>query len=124
MQYLSIKLSKSFVNAIQDYQVYKNTSAEETLHYISKIEKIRKQLIKIATEKKHLSKKVQYRNSKQLQYFIIEQHVVFFKITTTQLQVKYFVAVKRIKNLGSIRLRPTLLRDEWHRFDTRLYRIS
>jgi hypothetical protein len=42
MQYLSIKLSKSFVNGIQDYQVYKNTSAEETLHYISKIEKIRK----------------------------------------------------------------------------------
>lgn len=34
---------------------------------------------------------------KQLQYFIIEQHVVFFKITTTQLQVKYFIAVKRIK---------------------------
>lgn len=42
MQYLSIKLSKSFVNGIQDYQVCKNTSAEETLHYISKIEKIRK----------------------------------------------------------------------------------
>lgn len=97
MQYLSIKLSKSFIKAIQDYQVYKNTSIEETLHYIAKIEKIRKQLIKIATEKKHLSKKVQYRNSKQLQYFIIEQHAVFFKITATQLQVKYFVAVKRIK---------------------------
>lgn len=97
MPSLKTKLSKSFIKSIESYKIYKSTSANETLHYISKIRKIYEALDKIAVDKKHLSRKVNYRNSKGLQYFVIEQHAVFFKITSTELQVKYFVATKRIK---------------------------
>ncbi len=98
MRALNIKLAKSFSKALLNYQKYKTTTkVNETLHLLSKIDKITKELIKIANQKKHLSTIVQYGNSKGLQYFVVEQHAVFFKITKTQLQVKYFVAVKRIK---------------------------
>jgi hypothetical protein len=97
MLYLQIKLSKSFQKALLSYSVYKTTTVAETEHYIAKINFIRHELIKIAKAKKHLSKKVSYRNSNNLNYFTYQQHIVFFKITETELQVKYFVAAKRIK---------------------------
>jgi hypothetical protein len=91
---LKVRFSKSFDNSLLSYKLYKHS---ELVHFISKLKKITRELEKIAIQKKHLSKKVQYSNSKGLNYFVVEQHAVFFKITKTQLQVKYFVAVKRIK---------------------------
>lgn len=97
MQLLTIKLSKSFENAFDKYAIFKSTKALETLHLIEKTYKIEERLEQIATIKKHTSRKVSYRNSKNIHYFIIEKHAVLFRITKTELQVLYFVAAKRIK---------------------------
>lgn len=97
MQLLTIKLSKSFENAFEKYTIFKNTKALETLHLIEKTYKIEDRLEQIALHKKHSSRKVSFRNSKNTQYFTIEKHAVLFRITKTELQVLYFVAAKRIK---------------------------
>lgn len=94
---LKVRLSKAFISAFDNYEEYKKLCPEDFEHFISKLFEIRKKLDKIARTKKHLSKKVNYRNSKNLHYFVFQKHAVFFKITKTELQVKYFVATRRIK---------------------------
>lgn len=69
------------------------------LHFLLVIDTIVEQLKKIQVERKHLSQKVQYRNSKNLQRFVVEKHTIFFRIDLQkeELQVMYFVASKRVK---------------------------
>lgn len=95
---LKIELSLSYKKAVSNYEVYK-LSKNEVVHFLGVIDLIVKELKKIQTTRKHLSQKVQYRNSKNLQRFIIENHTVFFRIDLEkeELQVMYFVASKRIK---------------------------
>jgi hypothetical protein len=89
--------TKSFVNQLKNWEEYKITSIEDLEHYIKKLRAITEYIIEISEFKNYTSKKVNYRNSKNINYFIYEQHVVFFKLDNAKLTLLYFVAAKHIK---------------------------
>lgn len=99
MKPLKRKLSQSFNNAIIKYFAYKSKSESDLEHADKIVDAIFDELEKILITKTHTSQKVQYRNSKDLKRFIIENHTVFFRIDLAkeELQVMYFVASKRVK---------------------------
>lgn len=96
---LKLKPSRSFENAIVSYFVYKSGSLEDIEYAKDIIDQVNEELKKIQKERKHLSQIVQYRNSKNLQRFIINNHTIFFRIDLKkeELQIMYFVASKRVK---------------------------
>lgn len=81
------------------YFVYKSKNLEDIEHAKSIIDQVNRKLKEIQINKKHLSQKVHYRNSKNLQRLIIEKHTIFFRIDLQkeELQVMYFVTSKRVK---------------------------
>lgn len=58
-----------------------------------------KQIIIIASLKKYPHKKISYKNSKNIQYFIYEKHIIMFELMNDKMFLKYFVAAKRIKKI-------------------------
>jgi|SRR5690554_3032325 len=96
---LRLKPSLSFEKAVISYFVFKSKNLKDIEHAKSIIDRINGELKEIQINKKHLSQKVHYRNSKNLQRFIIEKHTVFFRIDLQkeELQVMYFVPAKRVK---------------------------
>jgi hypothetical protein len=89
--------TKSFVNQLKNWEEYKITSVEELEHYIKKLRAITEYIIEISDLKSYPFKKVNYRNSKGINYFIYQQHIVFFKLEPTELTLLYFVAAKSVK---------------------------
>jgi len=92
----SIKLSKAFMKAAEKYFVFK-FSVEEERHSLEKLNTVYQLSKKISKLKSFPGKIVSYRGSKGLQYFIYQQHAVFFKLSEETMELKYFVAAKRIK---------------------------
>jgi len=93
-----ILITKSFEKGLKNWQEYKIETDKDLKHYISKIRFIRKEIIRIAELEIYPFKKINYRTSKKVQYFIYQQHVVFFKLTPGTMKLLYFVAAKRVKN--------------------------
>ncbi|MBX3164311.1 MAG: hypothetical protein KF900_07495 [Bacteroidetes bacterium] len=89
--------TKSFVKQLENWQEYKLENEEDLRHYIQKLRHITELIIEISELESYLGKKVNYRTSKKIQYFIYQQHVVFFRLEPHQLTLLYFVAAKRIK---------------------------
>lgn len=100
MKKLKLRLSISFKKAITDYYSYKSKTKRDILHADKVFDTIFDEFYKIQVNKKHLSRKVQYRNSKNLQRFVVNKHTIFFRIDLdkNELQVMYFVPSKRVKN--------------------------
>jgi hypothetical protein len=91
-----IRASKTFKKQIVKYLIYKDKVDEEK-HSFNKLNHIYLKAEKIASSINFACKKVNYSNSKDLQYFIFQQHHILFKLTPNHLQLMYFVASKRIK---------------------------
>jgi HD superfamily phosphohydrolase YqeK len=91
-----IKLSKAFSNAIVSYLEYKTNHFTEKQAF-QKLELIYFLAKKIASQKNYPLKKIKYRNSKNLQYFVFLEHAILFKLSEKEMVLKYFVAVKRFK---------------------------
>lgn len=91
-----IKLSKAFSNSIVNYLEYKTNNFTEKQAF-QKLELIYLLAKKIALQKNYPLKKISYKNSKNLQYFVVLEHAVLFKLTEKEMELKYFVAVKRFK---------------------------
>jgi hypothetical protein len=89
--------TKSFVKQLKNWEAYKLQTEEDLKHYIAKIRFITQKIILISEQKSYPGKKISYRNSKQIQYFIHQKHVVFFRISSHKMILLYFVAAKRIK---------------------------
>lgn len=89
--------SKSFINALNKYFNYKSGNYEDAIHARKKYNQILMQIIIKAGIKKYPHKKIVYKNSKNLQYFVFEQHLILFELTNDKMSLKYFVAAKRIK---------------------------
>lgn len=89
--------TKSFVKQLKNWQEYKITTEEDLQHYIKKLRSITQIIIEITEQKNYPGKKVNYRTSKNIQYFIYQQHIVFFKLEPSVLTLLYFIAAKRIK---------------------------
>jgi hypothetical protein len=91
-----ITASKSFKKQVEKYLIYKD-SVQEKKQSFDKLNTIYFEVEKISKLTTFPCKKVQYRNSKNLQYFVFQKHHILFKLTSTHLQLMYFVASKRIK---------------------------
>lgn len=106
MKPLKLKLSPAAIRSIKEYKGYKK-SKNELEHYFEKLDKIWAVFEDIMHSGKNTNKvwdnqTWDYRNSKNLFRFYEQKHYVYYKITATQLQVKYFVPEGRNKaKLGS-----------------------
>lgn len=89
--------TKSFVNQLKNWQKYKIASEEDLKHYISKLRVITEIISAISCQPTFIGRKVNYRNSKNINYFLYQQHVIFFKLEENKLTLLYFIAAKRIK---------------------------
>lgn len=99
MQSRSIGESKLFLKSLNSYFQYKEKSMKDVLHAKFKYHAIINKVVEISKNPSPLSKKVNYRNSKNLNYFIFQKHHILFKLTSNHLQLMYFVASKRIKKI-------------------------
>lgn len=93
-----IRITKSFEKGLRSWREYKISSKEDLKHYTSKLRHIQQEIIRIASLDTYPLKKVTYRNSKNVQYFVYQQHVVFFKLLPKTMKLLYFVAARRVKN--------------------------
>lgn len=89
-------LSKGYKNSLRLYFRYK-TKTNELIHAIKKVDIIEKKLIEIANEIYPLSKKVNYGNSKGLNYITVDKHIIMFKVKPKSITAMYFKASARIK---------------------------
>ena len=89
--------TKSFVNQLKNWQKYKIASEEDLKHYISKLRVITEIISAISCQQTFIGRKVKYRNSKNINYFLYQQHVIFFKLEENKMTLLYFIAAKRIK---------------------------
>ena len=97
MQSRSIGESKLFIKNLNSYFQYKEKSMGDVLHAKIKYQTIINKVVEISKMPNFPSKKANYRNSKNLHYFVFQKHHILFKLTPTHLQLMYFVASKRIK---------------------------
>lgn len=91
-----IVASKSFKRALENYLIYKD-SVDEQQHSFEKLNFIYKKVKKISSSKSFIGKKVSYSNSKNLQYFTFQKHVILFVLSPHAIELKYFVPAVRIK---------------------------
>lgn len=89
--------TKSFVNQLKDWQSFKISTEEDLQHYIKKLRAITNKIIEISERENYVGKKVNYKNSKGIHYFIYQQHIVFFRLEPHRMTLLYFTAAKRIK---------------------------
>lgn len=89
-------LGKQYLKALDSYYEFKAKKIE-LLHAEKKVNTIRNTIKKIVNGELVLSKKVNYRNSKGLNYFVVEKHTIFFKVKPRSINVLYFVPSLRIK---------------------------
>ena len=92
-----ILITKSYEKGLKDWRKYKIKTEQDLRHYISKIRAITKEIIRISELQYYPYKKVSYRNSRKTQYFIYQQHVIFFRLSENTMKFLYFVSTKRVK---------------------------
>ena len=88
---------KSFVNSVDKYFLFKSKNFENLSHARSKFIFIYQEIARISELKSYPGKLVKYSNSKELQYFVFQKHLILFKLDKKNMYLKYFVAEKRIK---------------------------
>ncbi len=93
-----ILITRSFEKGLKNWEEYKIETEEDLKHYTTKIRFITQEIIRISEQQSYPFKKVNYRNSKKIQYFIYQQHVIFFKLSDKTLNLLYFIAARRVKN--------------------------
>ena len=88
---------KAFTKAIDSYFLYKSNNFENLNHAKRKFIYIYQEIARISELNSFPCRKVKYRNSSNLQYFGFQKHLIFFKLNEFEMQLKYFVAAKRIR---------------------------
>ena len=97
MKKRAIVESRSFIKSVDNYFLFKSNNFSDLEHAKEKFLFIYHEIARISTLNVFPCRIVNYGRSNNMQYFEFQKHVILFKLNDTKMEVKYFIASKRIK---------------------------